>query len=48
MSVIDSRGMNVEQLIREIAARFEIPKLHLANAVEKLEIRVGPCQLGAF
>jgi hypothetical protein len=32
----------------EIAARFGIPKLHVANAAEKLEIRIRPCQLGAF
>ncbi len=32
----------------EIAARFKMPKLHVANAAEKLEIRVAPCQLGAF
>ncbi len=31
-----------------IAARFEMPKLGVANAVEKLELRIGPCQLGAF
>ena len=35
-------------VIWEIAARLEIPKLHVANAVEKLEVRVRPCQLGAF
>jgi hypothetical protein len=32
----------------EIAARFDIPKLHVANAAEKLEVRIGPCQLDAF
>ncbi len=32
----------------DIAVRFEMPKLHVANAAEKLEVRVGPCQLGAF
>jgi hypothetical protein len=32
----------------EIAARFGMPKLHVANAAEKLEIRIRPCQLGAF
>ena len=31
-----------------IAAQFGMPKRHLANAAEKLEIRIGPCQLGAF
>ena len=32
----------------EIAARFGMPKLHVANAAEKLEVRIRPCQLGAF
>ncbi len=32
----------------KIAARLEIPKRHVANAAEKLEIRIRPCQLGAF
>ncbi len=31
-----------------VAARFGMPKLHVANAAEKLELRVGQCQLGAF
>jgi hypothetical protein len=31
-----------------IAARFGMPKLHVANAAEKLGIRVGQCQIGAF
>ncbi|MCX7683158.1 MAG: hypothetical protein N2508_14525 [Anaerolineae bacterium] len=31
-----------------IAARFGIPRLHVANAAEKLGIRIGQCQLGAF
>jgi hypothetical protein len=31
-----------------IAVRFGMPKMHVANAAEKLEIRVGQCQLGAF
>jgi hypothetical protein len=31
-----------------IAARFKIPKLHVANAAEKLEIHIGQCQLGTF
>jgi hypothetical protein len=31
-----------------IAARFGMPKLHVANAAERLEIRLGQCQLGAF
>jgi len=32
----------------EIASQFEMPKLHVANAAEKLDIRIGPCQIGAF
>ena len=31
-----------------IAVRFGMPKLHVANAAEKLGIHVGQCQLGAF
>jgi len=31
-----------------IATRFRMPKLHVANAAEKLKVRIGPCQLGAF
>lgn len=31
-----------------IAARFGISKLHVAHAAERLEIRIGQCQLGAF
>jgi hypothetical protein len=31
-----------------IAARFKMPKLHVTNAAEGLQIRIGPCQLGAF
>jgi hypothetical protein len=31
-----------------IAARFGMPKLHVANGAEKLGVRVGQCQLGAF
>ncbi len=31
-----------------IAARFKIPKLHVTNAAERLEVRIGQCQLGAF
>jgi len=31
-----------------IAARFKMPKLHVANAAEKLGVRVGQCQLSAF
>ena len=31
-----------------IAKRFELPKTHVANAAERLEIKVGQCQLGAF
>jgi hypothetical protein len=31
-----------------IANRFNLRKTDVANAAEKLEIRVGQCQLGAF
>ncbi|MGD2105394.1 MAG: hypothetical protein PVJ55_09840 [Anaerolineae bacterium] len=31
-----------------IANRFDVPKTHVANAAEKLGIRIGQCQLGAF
>jgi len=31
-----------------IANRFDLPKTHVANAAEKLEISIGQCQLGAF
>ena len=31
-----------------IAARFEMPKPHVANAAEGLGVRIGQCQLGAF
>ncbi|MFQ6101451.1 MAG: hypothetical protein ACE5OS_09490 [Anaerolineae bacterium] len=31
-----------------IATRFGMPKPHVANAAEKLEVRLGQCQLGAF
>ncbi len=31
-----------------IAARFGLPRLHIANAAERLGIRIGQCQLGAF
>ena len=31
-----------------IAARFGMPKLHVANAAEGLGVRIGQCQLGAF
>ena len=31
-----------------IAARFHVPKLHVANAAERLGVRIGQCQLGAF
>jgi len=31
-----------------IASRFKMPKLHVANAAEKLGVRVWQCQLGAF
>lgn len=31
-----------------IAKQFGLSKLEVANAVEKLEVRIGQCQLGAF
>lgn len=31
-----------------IAKRFDLPKTHVANAAERLGIRIGQCQLGAF
>ena len=31
-----------------IAARFRMPKMHVAGAADKLGIRIGQCQLGAF
>jgi hypothetical protein len=31
-----------------IASRLGLPKLEVANAAEKLEIRISQCQLGAF
>jgi len=31
-----------------IASRFGMPKLHVSNAAEKLGVRIGQCQLGAF
>jgi len=31
-----------------LANRFDIRKLDVANTAEKLEIRIGQCQLGAF
>ena len=31
-----------------IARSFGIPKVEVANAAEKLEVRIGQCQLGAF
>jgi hypothetical protein len=31
-----------------IAIRFGMPKLHVANAAERLGVRIGQCQLGAF
>ncbi|HDD24757.1 MAG TPA: hypothetical protein ENF52_04910 [Chloroflexi bacterium] len=32
----------------EIASQFRMPRMHVANAVEALGVRIGPCQLGAF
>lgn len=32
----------------EIAARLGLPRLEVANAAERLAVRIGPCQLGAF
>lgn len=31
-----------------LATRFEIPRLHVANAAERLTVHIGQCQLGAF
>lgn len=31
-----------------IANRLDLPKTHVANAAEALEISIGQCQLGAF
>ena len=31
-----------------IASRFKIPKMTVSNACEALEIKIKPCQLGAF
>ncbi len=31
-----------------IASRFKIPKMAVSNACEALEIKIKPCQLGAF
>ena len=31
-----------------IASRFGMPNLHVANAAEKLDVRIWECQLGAF
>ena len=31
-----------------IANRFDLPKTHVANAAERLGIRIGQCQIGAF
>lgn len=31
-----------------IANRFDMPKTHVANAAERLGIKIGQCQLGAF
>jgi hypothetical protein len=32
----------------EIAASFDVPKLRVGGACEGLEIKIKPCQLGAF
>ena len=32
----------------EIAAAMRIPKMHVAAAAETLEVKISPCQLGAF
>lgn len=32
----------------EIAQRFNVPKMHVAAVCEALNIRIKPCQLGAF
>jgi hypothetical protein len=31
-----------------IASRFKIPKMTVSNACEAMEIKIKPCQLGAF
>ena len=31
-----------------VAARFGVSKRHVANVAEKLGVRIGQCQLGAF
>ncbi len=32
----------------EIAVRFELPRMGVSAACETLDIKIGPCQLGAF
>lgn len=32
----------------EIAARFKVKRVDIGSACEKMEIRIKPCQLGAF
>jgi len=32
----------------EIAKRFDLPKMSITSACEKLNIRIGQCQLGSF
>ena len=36
------------ELAWDIAAQFDIPKLSVGNACESLQIKIKPCQLGAF
>jgi len=31
-----------------IAVRFEVPKRHVSDVAERLGVRIGQCQLGAF
>jgi len=31
-----------------IAERFDVPKTHVANVAERLGIKIGQCQIGAF
>lgn len=32
----------------EIAAQFNIPKMHVGYVASQLDLRISPCQLGAF